>query len=77
MDLCDSLYCTGDIDNIIDAILNFYKFINNEPFNFYDIFGELREIMDLIFIELEFFKKQLHKVMECCFYFIKKRKITT
>ena len=76
VDLCDSLYCTGDIDNIIDAILNFYKFINNEPFNFYDIFGELREIMDLIFIELEFFKKQLHKVMECCFYFIKKRKIT-
>ena len=74
VNLCDSLYCTGEIENMVDAILNFYKFINNEPFDFYDTFWELREIMDLIFIELEFFKKQLHKVMESYLCFVKMKK---
>ena len=38
VNLCDSLYCTCEIENMVDAILNFYKFINNEPFDFYDTF---------------------------------------
>lgn len=75
-ELCDSLYCTGEINDHIDAIINFYNFMNNEPFEFYyDIFGEIREIMDLIFIELEFFKKQLNKIIEILPYFIKNQKL--
>ena len=71
-ELCDDLYSTCNISNIIDAIINFYKFMNNEPFKFYDLFGEIKEIMDLIFIELNFFKKELNEVIALLPYFIKK-----
>ena len=62
-ELCEDLYCTGQISNIREAILNFYKFINNEPFDFFDI-GEIKEIMDFIFIELEYFKEKFTEVTE-------------
>ena len=62
-ELCEDLYCTGQISNICEAILNFYKFINNEPFDFFDI-GEIKEIMDFIFIELEYFKEKFTEVTE-------------
>ena len=46
--------------------------MNNEPFEFYNLFGEIKEIIDLIFIELKFFKKQLNKVIKLLPYFINK-----
>ena len=56
--LCDDLYANGHIKNMSEAIINFYKFMDNEPFDFFD-FGETRDIMDLIFTELENFKSRL------------------
>ena len=69
--LCDDLYCTGTISNRVNAIINFYHFMNNEPFNFYYEIGEIKTIMDLIFIELIDFKQNLNKVIELFPYFIK------
>ena len=47
--------------------------MNNEPFEFYNLFGEIKEIIDLIFIELKFFKKQLNKVIKLLPYFTNKK----
>ena len=57
------IYIVPDKLVICEAILNFYKFINNEPFDFFDI-GEIKEIMDFIFIELEYFKEKFTEVTE-------------
>lgn len=73
VNLCDNLCCTGLINNKIDAILQFYKFMNDEPFDFYDTIGEIREIMNLIFAELELFKGQLREFIRAYLGFIKKK----
>ena len=48
---------------MIKAIINFYKFMDNEPFDFFD-YGETRDIMYLIFTELQKFKKRLSDVIQ-------------
>ena len=45
------------------------QFINNEPFDFFD-FGENKEILDLIEIELSSFKKLLDNLIMTCSFFI-------
>ena len=68
--LSDDLVCTGDIVTAEDCVKSFEQFINNEPFDFFD-FGEIKEIMDLIDIELKTFKKLLQDFIIHCRYFIK------
>ena len=74
-ELCEDLYVTGQISNMYEAIINFYKFMNNEPFDFFDL-GEIKEIMDFIFIELEHFKKKFIKVTELLPFIMGKDLIT-
>ena len=75
--LFDDLFCTGDIVNNDQCIETFEQFLNNEPFDFFD-FGEIKEIMDLIHIELMTFKKLLEElIMICPFFIIKKVKRET
>ena len=45
--------------------------MNNEPFDFFDSLGEIREIMDFIDMELRNFKKLLIDLLTICPYFIK------
>ena len=45
--------------------------MNHERFDFFDSLGEIREIMDLIDIELKNFKKLLTGLLTICPYFIK------
>ena len=45
--------------------------MDNEPFDFFDSLGEIREIMDFIDIELKNFKKLLNDLLSICPYFIK------
>ena len=71
VDLCDDLFCTGDLTTKQDSIYAFEQFMNNEPFDFFDSLGEIREIMDFIDIELENFKKLLNDLLTICPYFIK------
>ena len=71
VDLCDDLFCTGDLTTKQDCIYAFEQFMNNEPFDFFDSLGEIREIMDFIDIELENFKKLLNDLLTICPYFIK------
>lgn len=47
--------------------------MNDEPFDFYDTIGEIREIMNLIFAELELFKGQLREFIRAYLGFIKKK----
>ena len=75
----------GDLDNIIkemvfifvkitnlsnDLVKSFKQFMNKEPFDFFD-FGEIKQIMDLINIELSNFKKLLKDLVLICPFFIK------
>ena len=45
--------------------------MDNEPFDFFDSLGEIREIMDFIDIELKNFKKLLNDLLSICPYFFK------
>ena len=75
--LYDDLLCTGNIVNNDQCIKTFEQFLNNEPFDFFDL-GEINEIMDLIHMELMTFKKVLEKlIMICQFFIIKKIKTRT
>ena len=75
--LCDDLFCTGDIVNNDQCIETFEKFLNNESFDFFD-FGEIKEILNLIHMELMTFKKLLEElIMICQFFIIKKVKTQT
>ena len=56
-----------------DCVKSFEQFMNNEPFNFFD-FGEIKQIMDLIDIELRNFKKLLKDLVLICPFFIKNGK---
>ena len=49
----------------------FDQFMNNEPFDFFDSLGEIREIMNFIDIELKNFEKLLTDLPTICSYFIK------
>ena len=60
--LCDDLFCTGNIVNNDQCIKTFEQFLNNEPFDFFDL-GEINEIMDLIHMGLMTFKKVLEKLI--------------
>ena len=71
VDLSDDLFCTGDLRTKQDCIVAFDQFMNNEPFDFFDSLGEIREIMDFIDIELKNFKKLLTDLLTICPYFIK------
>ena len=71
VDLCDDLFCTGDLTTKQDCIYAFEQFMNNEPFGFFDSLGEIREIVDFIGIELKNFKKLLNDLLTICPYFIK------
>ena len=69
--LCDDLFCTGYMIYIVNndqCIKTFEQFINNEPFDFFDL-GEINEIMDLIHMELMTFKKVLEKLIMVCQFF--------
>ena len=48
--------------------------MNNEPFDFFDLLGEIREIMDFIDMELKTFKKLLTDLLSICPYFIKNKR---
>ena len=75
--LRDDFFCTGNIINNDQCIKTFEQFLNNEPFDFFDL-GEINEIMDLIHMELMTFKKVLEKlIMICQFFIIKKIKTQT
>ena len=71
VDLSDHLFYTGDLRNKQVCIDAFDQFMNNEPFDFFDSLGEIREIMDFIDIELKNFKKLLTDLITICPYFIK------
>ena len=71
VDLSDDLFCTRDLRTKQDCIDTFDQFMNNEPFDFFDSLGEIREIMDFIDIELKNFKKLLTDLLTICPYFIK------
>ena len=71
VDLSDDLFCTGDLHTKQDCIVAFDQFMNNEPFDFFDSLGEIREIMDFIDKELKNFKKLLTDLLTICPYFIK------
>ena len=66
VDLSDDLFCTKQ-----DCIDAFDQFMNNEPFDFFNSLGEIREIMDFIDIELKNFKKLLTDLLTICPYYIK------
>ena len=71
VDLSDDLFCTGDLSSNQDCIVAFDQFMNNKPFNFFYSFGEIKEIMDFIDMELKNFKKLLADLLTICPYFIK------
>ena len=62
-DLCDDLFANGYIKNMTDAIINFYKYMDNVEFSFFD-YGETRDLMDTILIKLENFERQLDSVLD-------------
>lgn len=70
VELCDDLYCTVQMEDMVGAINNFYLFMENEPFEFFD-WGEIKGIMDLILIELQVFKEKLLEIINILPYFIK------
>ena len=70
--LCDDLFCTGNIVNNDQCIKTFEQFLNNEPFDFFDL-GEINEIMDLIHMELMTFKNLLENLIMICQLFIFKK----
>ena len=45
--------------------------MKNEPFDFFDSLGEIREIMDLIDIEWKNFKKLLTDLLTICPFLLK------
>ena len=70
--LCDDLFCTGNIVNNDQCIETFEQFLNNKPFDFFDI-GEINEITDLIHMELMTFKNLLENLIMICQLFIFKK----
>ena len=70
VDLCDDLFCTGNLTTKQECIDAFEQFMNSEPFDFFD-FGEVKEIMDFIDIELKHFKKLLKDLLQLCPFLIK------
>ena len=75
--LCDDLFCTGNIVNNDQCIKPFEQFLNNKPFDFFDL-GEINEMMDLIHMELMTLKKVLETlIMIFQFFIIKKIKTRT
>ena len=74
LDLSDDLFCIGDLTTRQDCIEAFNQFVNNEPFDFFDLLGEIREIMDFIDMELKTFKKLLTDLLSICPYFIKNKR---
>ena len=66
--LCDDLFSTENIINNDPCIKTFEQFLNNEPFDFFDL-GKINEIMDLIHMELMIFKKILEKLIMICQFF--------
>ena len=71
VDLSYDLFCTGDLRTKQDCFDVFDQFMNNEPFDFCDSLGEIREIIDFIDIELKNFKKLLTDLLTIYQYFIK------
>ena len=71
VDLSDDLFCTGDLRTKQDCIDAFDQFMNNEPFDFFNSLGEIREIMDFIDIELKNFKKLLTDLLTICHILLK------
>ena len=67
--LSEDLFCTGDIMDNVQCVKTLEQFINNEPIDFFD-FGEIKEILDLIEIELSSFKKLLDNLIMTCSFFI-------
>ena len=61
-DLCDDLYATGYIKNIEDSIEQISNYINNIPFDFFD-YGETKDIMDRIVVEINSFIRKLEDVL--------------
>ena len=70
--LRDDLFCTGNIVNNDQCIETFEQFLNNKPFDFFDI-GEINEIMDFIHMELMTFKNLLENLIMICQLFIFKK----
>ena len=68
--LSNDLFCTGDIATAKDCVKSFEQFMNKESFDFFD-FGEIKQIIDLIDIELSNFKKLLKDLVLICPFFIK------
>ena len=66
--LRDDFFCTGNIINNDQCIKTFEQFLNNEPFDFFDL-GKINGIMDLIHMELMIFKKILEKLIMICQFF--------
>ena len=62
-DLCDDLFANGHIKTMTDAIINFYKYMDDIEFNFFD-YGETRDLMDTILIKLENYDKELDSVLD-------------
>ena len=71
VDLSDDLFCTADLHTEQDCIDAFEQFMNNEPFDFFDSIGVIREIMDFIDKELKNFRELLIALLIICPYFIK------
>ena len=71
VDLSDDLFCTADLHTEQDCIDAFEQFMNNEPFDFFDSIGVIREIMDFIDKELKNFRELLIDLLIICPYFIK------
>ena len=74
VDLSDYLFCTGDLTTRQDCIEAFNQFMINEPFDFFDLLGEIRQIMDFIDMELKTFKKLLTDLLTICPYLIKNKR---
>ena len=62
-DLCDNLYANTYIKDIEDSIQQFENYVNNIQFDFFD-YGETKDIMDRISVEIISFNKKLEKVLD-------------
>ena len=61
-ELCDDLYANGVIEDIEDSIRQIENYLNNIPFDFFD-YGETKDIMDRIRVEINNFSRQLEVVL--------------
>lgn len=62
VELCDDLFANGYIRTMEEAIDNFYKYMDDIEFDFFD-YGETRELMNTILIKLDNFDKHLESVL--------------